>query len=254
MDIVANHKFFSKFEWLDGGIEDVSYVYTPDMLRLERYEYALGKYEELITKKADRAVERGGPGSGHHGHAGRPGEVGGSLPDIFSSLDRGTLRKGLLWYLNHDLDNEVLKIYDRDGYQIEVAEGNSRKVSARMSVVDTKDGFSIHNHPTPSSVSDTDASTGFKMMEDTQFVIDPNYIYAFRWDTKKDFLANNVLKTWVDLFNRTRNETRAKVEGKTEDEKLIVVGEWTHELWMKTHSVWPTLFTYERIRREDFGG
>jgi len=26
------------------------------------------------------AVERGGPGSGHFGHAGRPGEVGGSLP------------------------------------------------------------------------------------------------------------------------------------------------------------------------------
>jgi hypothetical protein len=25
-------------------------------------------------------VERGGPGSGHHGHKGRPGEVGGSLP------------------------------------------------------------------------------------------------------------------------------------------------------------------------------
>jgi len=23
---------------------------------------------------------RGGPGSGHHGHKGRPGEVGGSLP------------------------------------------------------------------------------------------------------------------------------------------------------------------------------
>ena len=27
-----------------------------------------------------RIVERGGPGSGHHGHEGRPGEVGGSLP------------------------------------------------------------------------------------------------------------------------------------------------------------------------------
>ena len=26
------------------------------------------------------AVERGGPGSGHHGHRGRPGERGGSLP------------------------------------------------------------------------------------------------------------------------------------------------------------------------------
>lgn len=28
----------------------------------------------------DEIIERGGPGSGHHGHEGRPGEVGGSLP------------------------------------------------------------------------------------------------------------------------------------------------------------------------------
>jgi hypothetical protein len=27
-----------------------------------------------------RIINRGGPGSGHHGHKGRPGEVGGSLP------------------------------------------------------------------------------------------------------------------------------------------------------------------------------
>lgn len=31
-------------------------------------------------------VERGGPGSGHHGHRGRPGEVGGSLPSGVSGL------------------------------------------------------------------------------------------------------------------------------------------------------------------------
>jgi hypothetical protein len=34
-----------------------------------------------------RVVIRGGPGSGHHGHAGRPGEVGGSLPSDFHSAE-----------------------------------------------------------------------------------------------------------------------------------------------------------------------
>jgi len=32
------------------------------------------------TIQIHRAIYRGGPGSGHHGHKGRPGEVGGSLP------------------------------------------------------------------------------------------------------------------------------------------------------------------------------
>lgn len=40
---------------------------------------------DVITRSSngdipDRHVQRGGPGSGHFGHAGRPGEVGGSLP------------------------------------------------------------------------------------------------------------------------------------------------------------------------------
>jgi len=33
-------------------------------------------------------IERGGPGSGHHGHKGRPGEVGGSLPSGASGAPR----------------------------------------------------------------------------------------------------------------------------------------------------------------------
>ncbi|NIM22471.1 MAG: hypothetical protein GTN64_08685 [Candidatus Latescibacteria bacterium] len=32
------------------------------------------------TVFAEYLIDRGGPGSGHHGHRGRPGEVGGSLP------------------------------------------------------------------------------------------------------------------------------------------------------------------------------
>jgi len=40
-------------------------------------------------------IEKGGPGSGHHGHAGRPGKVGGSLPkgQIKSDFDPETIRR-----------------------------------------------------------------------------------------------------------------------------------------------------------------
>jgi hypothetical protein len=41
-------------------------------------------------------IQRGGPGSGHHGHAGRPGEVGGSQPGDFHSapIDNSRFRRG----------------------------------------------------------------------------------------------------------------------------------------------------------------
>lgn len=37
-------------------------------------------WDEGSLNWLDQPVERGGPGSGHRGHEGRPGEVGGSLP------------------------------------------------------------------------------------------------------------------------------------------------------------------------------
>ena len=43
---------------------------------------------DLINKTSEElaeVIERGGPGSGHHGHAGRPGEVGGSQPKVGKS-------------------------------------------------------------------------------------------------------------------------------------------------------------------------
>lgn len=35
---------------------------------------------QIMPKVRDQLVQRGGPGSGHHGHKGRPGQRGGSLP------------------------------------------------------------------------------------------------------------------------------------------------------------------------------
>jgi hypothetical protein len=60
---VANNKFFRRFKWFT-ETDTGNFIYDPPDV-----------------------VERGGPGSGHHGHEGRPGEVGGSLPrDAMGSL------------------------------------------------------------------------------------------------------------------------------------------------------------------------
>lgn len=52
--------------------------------------YIDDSYEALIGRGANSAeVERGGPGSGHHGHKGRPGERGGSLPGEGGEAEKG---------------------------------------------------------------------------------------------------------------------------------------------------------------------
>lgn len=49
--------------------------------RSERLAEGREAYDWLgLEEEYDYGVYRGGPGSGHHGHEGRPGEVGGSLP------------------------------------------------------------------------------------------------------------------------------------------------------------------------------
>jgi hypothetical protein len=47
------------------------------------------KYIGLSIYDLGEAVERGGPGSGHFGHEGRPGEVGGSQPVAAGERQRG---------------------------------------------------------------------------------------------------------------------------------------------------------------------
>ena len=63
-----------------------------DAIKFSRhfYEYVLPQSKEELRDIWEWArtqpVERGGPGSGHHGHAGRPGKVGGSLPGAGTGL------------------------------------------------------------------------------------------------------------------------------------------------------------------------
>jgi len=44
----------------------------------------------MLGKQSDRDLPLGGPGSGHYGHAGRPGLRGGSFPaDVAVSIEKG---------------------------------------------------------------------------------------------------------------------------------------------------------------------
>jgi hypothetical protein len=51
-----------------------------------------------VSGMTRRLVARGGPGSGHFGHEGRPGEVGGSQPGDFHSAESPSVPKSIEWH------------------------------------------------------------------------------------------------------------------------------------------------------------
>lgn len=121
-----------------------------------------------------RAVYKGGPGSGHRGHLGRPGKVGGSLPGeggkyqgvIGRNLKRrDDLRKEYArTYANKDREHGHLLNLD-SGWEMEF-EGTQDRLIMNISRWDhmqySNDGFFIHNHPKPYGFSIEDVATGIK--------------------------------------------------------------------------------------------
>jgi 2'-5' RNA ligase len=55
-------------------------------------DFTCDKCITALEKRQERGdlIKRGGPGSGHHGHKGRPGEVGGSLPSGATAVKEPT--------------------------------------------------------------------------------------------------------------------------------------------------------------------
>lgn len=66
----------------------------------------------ISKKKKSKAIirKKGGPGSGHHGHRGRPGEVGGSLPDE-SIPDGSGLLPGVVTGLSREIDPNLRQAF-----------------------------------------------------------------------------------------------------------------------------------------------
>lgn len=58
---------------------------------------------------------KGGPGSGHHGHAGRPGEVGGSAPKSTAFSSGVTGDAGSVMVAGIELSPEIIEFFDFHG-------------------------------------------------------------------------------------------------------------------------------------------
>jgi GNAT superfamily N-acetyltransferase len=106
--MVTNPDFYDRFSWLQRvrARYPAEYIYKPDTPNITMEQYSLpsresgddpDEYDLTISphhpdgkswKPGDPMTVRGGEGSGHFGHEGRPGKVGGSQPsDAIASLD-----------------------------------------------------------------------------------------------------------------------------------------------------------------------
>lgn len=75
------------------GAEYYELIHTGEVTR-ENGEVLTIDDGPFLISPTEEAIERGGPGSGHHGHAGRPGEVGGSEPGEEGTTSEGKAYRG----------------------------------------------------------------------------------------------------------------------------------------------------------------
>jgi len=91
--------------------------------------------ERYYQSKRAEQDSKGGPGSGHHGHAGRPGKVGGSVPGKGGSVSGAgeglsyTAPAAVLQNAERDADEAIAELAGLDGMTIEETE---RKIFSRL--------------------------------------------------------------------------------------------------------------------------
>ena len=115
-------------------------------------------YHDEKRKEVDK---KGGPGSGHWGHAGRPGMVGGSQSGgLYLSLGkhaRRNARLGIMDCQNHGLStgNERVICLDNAGSKFGSIDGTNDTCFIPNDILDRTEVM-IHNHPSSSSFSPED--------------------------------------------------------------------------------------------------
>ena len=91
-----------------------------------------------FVPRPEELYKNGGKGSGNFGHAGRPGEVGGSAPSSASSLASGRMEKGIR---ETDFENEM-----DGGFTIDLKTGNSYRLGK-------SDGYAVGGFGTEGIIS-----------------------------------------------------------------------------------------------------
>lgn len=111
------------------------------------FDYALVEpvNPQTFTGLQDDAAVKGGLGSGNFGHAGRPGERGGSAPKGSTATNLQTALRNAESAIRGRSD-EHLYLFDRDGNEIFSTVGNAESVGI-ASGVETTGATMTHNHP-----------------------------------------------------------------------------------------------------------
>ena len=115
----------------------------------------------VVASSADIAL--GGSGSGHFGHAGRPGKRGGSAPKgagVLGAIGRCSGR-----------DTEYLVVLDGSGTIIEEHDGDAESVGDRLPDAAK---VTVHNHPEPVTFSPSDLEVFISHGLTDQYVVDSN--------------------------------------------------------------------------------
>lgn len=175
---------------------------------------------QLVEQTATQLAEviRGGPGSGHHGHAGRPGEVGGSLPsgaraDPLSMAGMKALNK---WERarvpSKEQGEEGILVLD-DGTVIGADEQGPTSVNfnptTMVNALKTGPVVITHTHPTdmPLSVGDV-ISSMWDGVEEVRAVT-ASTIYRMKFTLTADFDRKSQFSGFVRGF-LDRSEERVR--------------------------------------------
>jgi len=105
--------------------------------------------------------QKGGPGSGHHGHGGRPGQRGGSSPDTTSSGLQAALVAAEEQIVGQDF--ETAFAVDADGNEVMRKDGEKGSVTfSDEELGNMRGGVFTHNHPSGRSFSPDDIVVSIK--------------------------------------------------------------------------------------------
>lgn len=201
-------------------------------------------------------VQRGGPGSGNFGHAGRPGEVGGSqsqggvseLIGSLRALPAGMIEKMLS--IRND-PTESVTIFTPDGRITVGGMGDENSVVMDISLDDTEGNFGLHNHPveaglppeSASSFSHKDIISMFESEQAREYAVTPAYVYEMinrsgftRFSKGFPAVVNHWVRQWNEFITSGGYEKASPLER----------SEKTHEYWVNTAEEFPHAIKYNR--------
>lgn len=162
--------------------------------QLTKWYVRLGFVEEngRVVYRPKPVSEFGGPGSGHYGHEGRPGQVGGSLPSDVSGVINEIIKPSaekavkiadaIMQVHQHGqkTGNEMLVMLDKNGDNIGEYTGNQTGVAIAPNNINERTYVmanaetEIHNHPWSISFSDDDINAFFHSSARNSIVIAAN--------------------------------------------------------------------------------